>query len=77
MVRNAFDQLLGDTTMQQAIYNTTAINTTNTALMARTNTPRTRRSLARTLAQKWDLYAVLTLLASCTTYGVFVLGQVA
>jgi hypothetical protein len=60
--------------MQQALYtnlnnNTNAFKTTSTT--ARKNT------LRRHLALKWDLYGVLTLLASTAAYGAFALAHVA
>jgi hypothetical protein len=59
--------------MQQAIY--TSLNETiNTLNTARHAAPR-RTTLRRHLALKWDLYGVLTLLASTAAYGAFALAH--
>ena len=68
----------GDTTMQQAIYNSTinsngiAIQTTKTD---KTVTAARRASLLQRIARRWDMVGVLALMGSSAAYGVFALAH--
>ena len=59
--------------MQQALYNTITANTAR-----KTAAPMAARpSLARHLAQRWDLYGVLALMASSAAYALAAFAHLA
>ena len=60
--------------MQQAIYNSSAIQAAKTS--ATTATATRRVSLARHIAQRWDIAGVLTLMVSSAAYGVYAIAHV-
>ena len=60
--------------MQQALYTNVAFKTSVRPIA----TPESSRlSLARRLAQRWDLYGVVALMASSAAYGLFSLLHLA
>lgn len=59
--------------MQRRLTNTITVKT-----IRQTATPKTTGTgLARHLAQRWDLYGVLTLMASSAVYGLLALSSLA
>lgn len=60
--------------MQQALYNSIAIQVTKTNTAATTKSR--RASFARRIAQKWDLVGVLALMASGAAYGMYAIAHV-
>ena len=64
----------GDTTMQQAIYN--SINSNGISIQAANTGAPKASGLRRWVARRWDMVGVLALMGSSAAYGVFALAHV-